>query len=391
MDPEDKKSQPERERTDESLRTERMNTDQAMAESRARIDENADKVVERAREQADAVLDAARDELDSKMNTAEAGVDVNDALARARALEDELLEDERAAADETLRREREEQARTLAALLPLEREKTDRHLLIERIRSDDALAHRDDFMGMVSHDLRNLLSGISLNATLLSKNASEGEEGRRTVVGMERIQRYVARMNRLIGDLIDIVSIDAGKLAVHPVSCDAAALFTEAVEAFAQSASEKGISLEAKTVERVLIAEFDHERMLQVLANFITNALKFTPRGGRIAVRGERAGDDLCISVSDTGVGIPSDMLEAVFERFWQVGKNDRRGLGLGLYISKCIVHAHGGRIWAESKLGEGSMFHFTIPAEPAPPARAATNVRASVERATMVFPSGTG
>jgi signal transduction histidine kinase len=234
-------------------------------------------------------------------------------------------------------------------------------LLTERIRSDDALAHRDDFMGMVSHDLRNLLQSVFLSATVLTEEASASDEGRRTVAGMKRIQRYVARMNGLIGDLVDVVSIDAGKLAIRPRRGDAVALLTEAAGAFALAASEKGISLELETVEPTLMAEFDHDRMLQVLANLITNAIKFTPQGGRIVVRGERAGDALHVSVRDTGTGIPGDMLEAVFERFWQVGKNDRRGLGLGLYISKCIVDAHGGRIWIESKLGEGATFYFTM------------------------------
>jgi len=362
MNSQTKKSRPERDKTDESLRTERTNSDQVMAERRLDIEENADTLVECAREQADAVLETARDKADQRLSSVESGAQGRGVIARERALEDEVLQDERAAADESLRREREEQARFLAALLPLEREKTDRYLLTERARSDEALAHRDDFMGMVSHDLRNLLSGIVMNATLLSEDATDSDEGRRTVVGMKRIQRYVARMNRLIGDLVDVVSIDAGKLAVQLERGDAAALLTEAIDAFAHAASGKEITLESRTVEPVLLACFDHDRMLQVLANLITNALKFTPRGGKIAILGDRAGDELRFAVSDTGTGIPGNMLEAVFERFWQVGKNDKRGLGLGLYISKCIVDAHGGRIWAESTLGEGSTLHFTIP-----------------------------
>lgn len=363
MDPEAKKAQPERDKTDESLRTERKNSDLAMAERRTGIEESADDLVERAREQADAVLDAAREKADHKLDTVDPGGHGRATVARERAREDGVLQDERAAADETLRRQRLEQIRTLAALLPLEREKTDRFLLTERARSDEALAHRDDFMGMVSHDLRNLLSGIVLNATLLAEEASESDEGRRTVAGMGRIQRYVARMHRLIGDLVDVVSIDAGKLAVQPARGDAATLLTEAVDAFAQTALEKGISLESRAASGALPADFDHDRMLQVLANLITNALKFTPRGGVITVDGERAGDELRLSVSDTGSGIPSTMLEAVFRRFWQVSNNDQRGLGLGLYISKCIVDAHGGRIWVESTPNEGSTFHVTIPA----------------------------
>jgi signal transduction histidine kinase len=363
MDPETKSPRPERDETDESLRTERKNTDEVLAESRTRVEETADGIVERAREHADAVLDSARDKADNKLEAADAGAQAREAVAKERAGEDEALKDERATADESLRRERMEQARTLAALLPLEREKTDRHLLTERERSDDAVAHRDDFLGIVSHDLRNLLGGIASSARALAKQASDSAEGRRTVAGMERIERYIARMNRLIGDLVDVASIDAGKLAVHPQASDAAELIGEAVGVFAQAAQDKGISLEFETSEPSLPGHFDPERMLQVLANLIANAIRFTPDGGAITVRGERAGDELRLSVLDNGTGIAGDMLEAVFERFWQVGKNDHRGLGLGLYISRCIVDAHGGQIWAESKLGTGSAFHFTIPA----------------------------
>ncbi len=171
-------------------------------------------------------------------------------------------------------------------------------------------------------------------------------------------------MNRLIGDLIDVASIDAGKLAITSARGDVAALIAEAVDTFQAAASAKGISLQAEIAEDPLLAEFDHDRMLQVLANVISNAIKFTSQGGSIRVRGERAGDELRFCVSDTGSGIPGNMLEAIFERFWQVGKDDRRGVGLGLYISRCIVEAHGGKIWAESTLGEGSRLCFTLPTQ---------------------------
>jgi signal transduction histidine kinase len=104
--------------------------------------------------------------------------------------------------------------------------------------------------------------------------------------------------------------------------------------------------------------------MLQVLANLITNAIKFT-RGGAIRVHGERGEGEVRLSVADTGVGIPPHLLERIFERFWQVGVNDSRGLGLGLYISRSIVEAHGGRIWAESADGAGSTFFVTLPTTP--------------------------
>lgn len=357
MDEPDKKPRPERDATDESLRAERKNLDQAIVEQLTEEQEEADEVVEQARDRADAVLDTARDKADDEAAVAEPAD-----LAAQRRVEDDALRDERATADETLAREREEQARILAALLPLERKKTDRHLLSERLRSDESLANRDDFMAMVGHDLRNLLSGIVLDAALVAQRAPQSEEGRGVVTGMERIQRYAARMNRLIGDLVDIVSIDAGRLAVHKARCDVAGLLAEVVDTFAASAADAGIALDLELADRPMPADLDRDRMLQVLANLIGNALKFTPRGGRVVLRGERADDTIRLTVTDTGGGIPAHLLEDVFGRFWQADDGDRRGLGLGLHISRSLVEAHGGRIWAESAPGEGSSFQVVVP-----------------------------
>lgn len=111
------------------------------------------------------------------------------------------------------------------------------------------------------------------------------------------------------------------------------------------------------------VLAFDPARILQVLTNLLSNAIKFTEVGGRVTVRvSDVGGGDIRVSVSDTGIGIRADKLDAVFVRFIQVAGNDRRGLGLGLYISKSIVLGHGGRIWAESQLGEGTTFSFTLP-----------------------------
>jgi signal transduction histidine kinase len=150
------------------------------------------------------------------------------------------------------------------------------------------------------------------------------------------------------------------------VRFDAVGLLIETIESSSNAATKQGISIRSDTLEGSLPGTFDPERILQVLANLVTNALKFTPRGGTIHLRGERTGDELRFSVSDTGKGIPSHMLQAVFERFTQIENNGHRGLGLGLYISRCIVEAHGGRMWVESTLGEGSTFYVTIP-NPAP------------------------
>ncbi|GAC1551656.1 MAG: hypothetical protein NVS3B10_14100 [Polyangiales bacterium] len=356
-----KKTSVERVQTDESLRTEREKADRALAERQV-AEESADEVVHRAREHADAVLGAARDRADHRPDDPAAPLGPRATLVHERVIEDQVLRDERALADESLRREREENAHALARLLPLERDKTDRYLLTERARSDDAVSHRDNFLGIVSHDLRNLLAGIVMSAARLSETAPKSEEGEPTVLGTKRIQRYAARMNRLIGDLVDVASIDAGQLALTPEPADSTALIAEAVDMFQAAAIAKGVGLESQ-IAVPLPAEFDHDRMLQVLANLITNALKFTASGGKIWIGGERLGDELRFTVHDTGAGIPANMLEAIFERFWQVDKNDKRGVGLGLYISKCIVEAHGGRVWAESEHGAGSKLSFTMPA----------------------------
>ena len=353
---------PERHQTDENLRDEREKTDLALAATQEAIEENADAVVERARDQADAVLVAARDKADEQADPGAFYAIPSAAIAEEREIEDDALREERGAADETLRLEREARARVLLRHLPMERDATDKTLLTERARSDDALATRDDFLGMVCHDLRDLLNGVIVSSQLLAAKLEERDTLEPLLLDTARIQRYGARMNRLIGDLVDIASIDAGKLAVAASRGDAATLVGEAVDALQAIAAAKPVTLEAERMESSLAADFDHDRLLQVLANLVANSIKFTPAGGRIGVSCTRTGALLTFCVSDSGQGIPQGMLEAVFERFWQVGKNDRRGLGLGLYISRCIVEAHGGTIRAESTLGEGTRMTFTLP-----------------------------
>jgi signal transduction histidine kinase len=364
----DERPEVEREQTDASLRTEREKTDRALAERQTAVEEDADAVILHARQTADAVLVEAREKADEQLEGAAVPTAAQRALDGERAREDAAVKAERATADANLERERVESNLALARLLPLERVKTDRYLLTERIRSDDALSNRDDFLGIVSHDLRNLLGGIVMSAGILAKTADAHEQGKQILAGTARIQRYAARMNRLIGDLQDVASIDAGRMAVSPATLDVGALIAEAAETFQTDAVASRVSLETR-VRCPAMARFDHDRLLQVLANLIANAIKFTAPGGRVTVEAAAAaaGDHVRVSVSDTGAGIGPEMREAVFERFWQAKDGDRRGLGLGLYISKSIVEAHGGRIWVESTVGAGSTFHFTVPVEAAP------------------------
>ncbi len=358
----DPKKTPERAQTNEGLREEREKADRALAASQAALADDAAAVVELARDNADAVLAAARDKADEQADTAAPGQTPTAAITEERAVEDDALQDERAAADESVRRQRAASERLLKRHLPLERDATDKYLLIERARSDDAVANRDDFLGMVCHDLRDLLNGIVVSAALLEERIAGKPDSGPSIADTARIKRYGERMNRLIEDLVDVASIDSGRLSVSRTRGDAIALVNEVVDALQAAATAKGVMLECRPMEAALPANFDHDRLLQVLANLITNSIKFTPKGGRIEVRCERVGKGFELSVTDSGQGIPTAMLETVFARFTQVGKDDRRGLGLGLYISKCIVEAHAGTIRAESTLGAGSCVTVTLP-----------------------------
>jgi signal transduction histidine kinase len=350
---------PERKETDESLHVERKKTDYELGKQHASMDRDSDAVVQQEREHADEVLEEARERADRSL---ERDVSGHQALRQERAEEDATVEQDRLTADDTLTDERQERTRALANLLRLEREQTDERLLIERARGDADLAMRDDFMGMVAHDLRTLLGGIALGAEVQIRSATiDDEPGRRILDAAAKIQRLTARMNRLVGDLVDVVSIEAGRFAIAPTSCDAKALIREVLETFRPTASAKGISLNADT-DGSLLVRLDHERISQVLANLLSNAIKFTDEDGTISVRVASVGSEARFSVADTGAGIAGDHLESIFERFWQVSQGDRRGLGLGLFISRCIVEAHGGRIWTESEIGKGSTFHFVLP-----------------------------
>ena len=353
---EPKQPNPEREQTDESLRAEREMVDEALGDELEIIDDTADAVIDRARARADKVLATARANTDRQ--TGRINARSSEIVARSRSLEDQAVREERADADETLRTERAAQVE----LLSIERGETDKDLVSERSRADDALATRDAFLGVVSHDLRNMLTGMIGFATLIAKDVSLEDHVERIRMHTQRIHRSAARMNRLIGDLVDVASIEAGALAVAREVGDPIHVVTEAVEAFQAQASARDVSLVAEIASPPTLAAFDPARILQVLTNLLSNAIKFTPANGKVVVRVERIGEEMRIAVRDTGPGIPTDQLESVFARFVQVTKNDRRGVGLGLYISRSIVQGHGGRIWAESTMGQGSTFFITLP-----------------------------
>lgn len=353
------KPAPHRDETDASLRAERAKTDTELARNRAEADQQADDALAAAHRSADQSRMAARASADANRR---AGPRERMALEDERASEDYSLAVERHNQREMLVNDRATSADHLAMLLHLEREQTDRDLLLERHRSDALVESRDDFLAIVSHDLRVLLGGIALSAFTTLNRAGDAPELQPFRDEAQRTQRYVARMNRIVGDLLDVVSLDAGTLAVQPANHDAAEIVRELAELFTPLAAAAGVTLRCSVSDDSILGRFDHARVVQVLANLINNALKFTGAGGSIDVEVRAEGAFVAFSVRDTGPGIAAERLPTIFDRFAR-GERGPVGLGLGLYISRCIVEQHGGTLRVASEPGVGSTFTFTLPA----------------------------
>jgi PAS domain S-box-containing protein len=229
--------------------------------------------------------------------------------------------------------------------------------------AQDATRARDDLVAIVSHDLRNPLHTIGMAAGVLLEIAPPVDRRLTSRRQLEVIQRAANRANRLISDLLDVARIQAGGLAVEPVTVEVRSLVQEAVDAATPLASGGKLTVEREVADNVGTVSADRDRVLQVFGNLTGNAIKFTPKGGQITIRAETDGHEVKFAVCDTGPGIPPEHLPHVFDRYWQAKSTAKLGTGLGLSIAKGIVEAHGGRIWVESKPGEGASFIFTLPA----------------------------
>ena len=228
-------------------------------------------------------------------------------------------------------------------------------------QAQQASRARDDTLAAISHDLRNGLNTVLTAVGLLLRSLPPDSEGRRDRKHVEAIRRSAERMNRVIGDLLDVASIEAGRLFVETRREQLEPIIAEAIAALQTQAAEKSLRVEGRTIERA-DAVCDKERVLQVLGNLIGNAIKFTPDGGLVEVSAEALDGEVLVKVRDTGAGVSAKQLPHVFDRFWQATPKARLGSGLGLTIAKGVVEALGGRIWAESRPGAGTTFFFTLP-----------------------------
>ena len=226
--------------------------------------------------------------------------------------------------------------------------------------AQQATRARDEILAVVAHDLRNPLNTVVMAAGLMLESTSpEHAQERRQA---EIVRRAADRMNRMIQDLLDVRRMESGRLSLEPRPEPVVGLVAETLELLRPLASGSTIRLDTNLAPDLPPVIADAARIHQVLSNLIGNAVKFTPRDGRITVCAEKVDGEIRFAVIDTGPGIPAEEVPHIFGRFWQSKPSDRRGIGLGLAIAKGIVEAHQGRIWVESSVGLGSTFYFTLP-----------------------------
>jgi signal transduction histidine kinase len=228
---------------------------------------------------------------------------------------------------------------------------------------EKAIRAREEVLAVVSHDLKNPLGAISLNADLMIRMAASDEKGRNTKDQAERIKRAAMRMERLIQDLLDVTKIESGSFHLDRHIESPAGMIHEVTELLRPLAEQRNIHLYTEIDSDSPPVTCDHNRVLQVFSNLIGNAIKFTPSGGVVSVGTIQEEDNfLKFFVRDSGPGIRPEHLDKVFNRYWQAGQTAHKGVGLGLAISQGIVYAHGGKLWVESEYGKGATFYFTLP-----------------------------
>ncbi len=224
---------------------------------------------------------------------------------------------------------------------------------------------KDEFVSIVSHELRTPLTSIHGSLGMLSSGLlqSDSEQGKRLLeIAVDSTDRLV----RLINDILDIERIESGKVKMEKDVCNVTDLMRKSVQAMQPEADKAEVAISVCAEESLrLYTRADPHRLLQILTNLLSNAIKFSPSGNTVWLMVQQQGNEILFTVKDTGRGIPADKLASIFERFQQVDSSDSRdrdGTGLGLTICRSIVQQHGGRIWVESVLGEGSSFYFTLP-----------------------------
>jgi len=231
-------------------------------------------------------------------------------------------------------------------------------------REHQAVRARDDLVAVVSHDLRNPMTVIAMQCGMMQKlvGVEDSKITRRMGSAINTMQQATLRMNTLLDDLLDTSKIEAGRYSVSLQNTDVGMMLEQTCAILAPLAAAKEIEL-IYSADADLMIQADPERLFQVFSNLLGNAIKFTPPTGTIELSAGAVEDDVVFHVRDNGVGINPEQLPHIFDRYWASREGNPTGSGLGLFICHGIVEAHGGRIWAQSQPGQGSVFSFSIPA----------------------------
>ena len=243
------------------------------------------------------------------------------------------------------------------------------HEIDDKSRQLEAASrHKSEFLANMSHELRTPLNAIIGFSEVLAQGMF-GVINEKQTEYLHDILESGRHLLSLINDILDLSKIEAGRMELEPADFDLPSAIENALTLVRERASRRGITLGSTIDERLGLMRGDERKVKQVLLNLLSNALKFTPEGGRIDVGARRDGEVAEVSVADTGIGIAPGDQEAVFEEFRQVGAAERKaeGTGLGLALSRKFVELHGGKIWVRSELGHGSTFTFTLPVRPWP------------------------
>ena len=225
---------------------------------------------------------------------------------------------------------------------------------------EEASQHKSEFLANLSHELRTPLNAV-LGASELLADGLFGPLNEKQAEYVRDIHESGAHLLSLINDVLDLSKVEAGKLDLHLSHFDLRSLMGSSAVIVRERAASKSLELNVILPPEDVIIEADERKVKQIVYNLLSNAVKFTPENGKVVFRAYRDSDEAVFAVEDTGPGVAADLHERIFEEFVQT-PDSQEGTGLGLALSKRLVELHGGRIWLESQVGQGSRFLFAIP-----------------------------